>query len=222
LRHMTRRGSGFTLIEIMVVIALLAGLYGMGTLVIHQAKRKQAEMVTRQRLQSVGAALELLKDSSYLGHYPVTLTSALSAPDDPKFGAKVGMPNATNVGSETLYVVFRMNGMPRPEGMDTEEAVGNTDEDQADALAGDMAVRDLLEYVDAWGNPLVYVHSRDYKDMKAVERYVLGEEYGRAEVKVQPLRVEKTGEYFRPTTFQLFSMGPDGVPGTEDDIHYGR
>lgn len=214
------RQSGFTLIELMVVIAILAALMAGGTIMLNLAAKKREEALTQQRVTNLGAAIDQLRDGSQLTYFPPTLTSELRGPNGEKVGEKVGLANETNVGIETLYIAFRMKGITvRPEGLDAEDAFENWDEDQANGLAGDMTSVELFEYVDAWGYPLVYLHSRDYKDPRKVERYVL--EDG-SEIKVAPRRSGKSGEFFRAASFQLFSIGPDGEPGTDDDVHYGQ
>ena len=82
--------------------------------------------------------------------------------------------------------------------------------------------QDRYEFVDAWGSPFVYIHSSDYTNMKGVEQYVLPGQGGTNTVKVKPLTQEKTGKFFRPNGFQLFSLGPDGQPDTGDEVHFGK
>ena len=101
--------------------------------------------------------------------------------------------------------------------MDWEEGMlANCDKDQMNQpLAGcSLKTRDLFEAVDAWGNPLVYLHHRDYgktfryKDSK-------GKEF-----EIRAAKGRKQGEYECATSFQLWSIGPNGVNenGSGDDI----
>lgn len=212
------RDGGFTLIEVMVVIAIIASLIGAGSLMLSIAQKKQAKTKTAQALNALGAALEQLRSNDQLGRYPPTQISKLTFPgfDGSKFG---GQPNATNIGIETIYVVFRLPGISvMPQGLDDEAAIGNTDGDNALSAVGKLAKTDLFEYLDAWGNPLVYLSASDYKDPSKVADYVLKDG---TPVKVEPLKNEKTGEFVRPDSFQLMSIGPDAKPGTEDDLVYG-
>jgi hypothetical protein len=101
----------------------------------------------------------------------------------------------------------------------TDAVYENTDGDDLPAPVGKLETTQRLEVVDSWGNPFCYLHNRDYKDMSKVEQYVLGD--GQTVVKVKPRTEEKTGKFFRAGSFQLFSFGPDGVPGTADDMHFG-
>lgn len=211
--------GGFTLIEIMVVITIIAALAGTASLMIRIAQKKKMVTDTQSHLGSLVAAIEGLKSSDQLGRYPPTSITKLSFPgfDGKKFGA---LPNETNVGIETLFVVFRLPGITvMPQGFDTEDSLGNTDKDHAKAL-GSMKKDDLFEYLDSWGNPIVYFSNSDYKDTSKLEQYVLGD--GTTTVKVHPKKNEKTGEFIHPDGFQLFSLGPDALPDTEDDILFAQ
>jgi prepilin-type N-terminal cleavage/methylation domain-containing protein len=216
-----RRQSGFTLIEILVVLAIIAGILGGISLMIAQATRSKQKLAATGRVNNLGAALEQLRAPEKLGGYPPTRMENLVGPGSMgPVGRKLGNPNDTNCGIESVYVALRLKGInlgsvPEFEG---DDALGNLDGDRAVEAVPDMATNDLWEYLDPWGNPIVYIHSRDYKDPKKAERYVLKD--GR-EVKVAPAR-RQNGEFVRADSFQLFSVGPDGEPGTEDDITYGQ
>ncbi len=211
------RDGGFTLIEVMVVIAIIASLIGATSLMLNISQRKRDLTTSKSTLDAIGIALEQLKSADQLGRYPPTQIGKLtfSGFDGSKFG---GQPNATNIGIETLFVVFRLPGITaKPSGIE-ESALSNTDGDNALTPVGNLAKSDLFEYVDAWGNPLVYISASDYKDASKVADYVL---MNGQTVKVEPKKNEKTGEYVRSDSFQLLSIGPDATPGTEDDIFYG-
>ena len=217
----TGRMEGFTLIEIMVVIAIIASLIGASSLMLSIANRKKMETETKSRLTGIAGAIEQLRGADQLGRYPPTEIGKLvfAGFDGKKFG---GQPNVTNVGIETIYVCFRLPGINvTPSGVEAEDATGNLDDDKATSSVGKMAKPDLFEYIDAWGNPFVYINASDYKDPSKVAEYVLGNA-AHEHVKVAPKKNDKTGEFVRPDSYQLISMGPDGKPNTEDDIVFGQ
>jgi prepilin-type N-terminal cleavage/methylation domain-containing protein len=213
-----RGDGGFSLIEVMVVLAIIAGLIATGTLMLGVAQRRKLKQETEGRLSALAAAIEQLKSNDQLQRYPPTSLSKLTFAgfDGAKWNAGA---NGKNVGIETIYVCFRLPGITvAPSGLDAEGAIGNTDGDTASSVIGKLQKTDLFEYLDAWGNPFVYFSASDYKDATKVEQYVLG---NGQEVKVAPLTNEKSGEFQRLGSFQLFSLGPDGKPGTDDDVAYG-
>lgn len=212
-----RRNLGFTLIEILVVIAIIAALLGGISLMVAQAGKAKMVNLAKTRVSMLGSALELLKSPEKLGMYPPTRPEKIVGPGGP-VEKQLGALNDTNCGIESVYVAVRLKGMGvSVEGFDDEGAIDNLDGDKAAAAVPDMRDATLYEYMDPWGRPFVYIHSRDYKDMKKVERYKLPDG---SEVKVAP-RTLANNEFARATSFQLFSMGPDGEPGTDDDIHFG-
>lgn len=214
-----RKNRGFTLIEILVVIAIISAIIGGVSLMIAAAMRAKTRSVGVQRVTSLGAAIDQLESSDKLGAYPPTRIERLTAPGaGGNVGKQLGKGNDVNCGIETVYVALRLKGIKvAVDGFDTDESVGNLDDDKAAAAVPDMPDARLFEYLDPWGNPLVYIQSNDYKDMKGVEQYMLT---GNRQVKVQP-KTLANGEFVRADKFQLFSCGEDEIPGTDDDIHYG-
>jgi len=212
---MRRTNQGFSLIELLVVLTIMGALAAGGTVFIRIATKAKQKSVTKRRLNAIATSLEEVKKA--LGYYPPTYTADLKSPDGKeKPGEKVGVPNETNIGIETVYISFKLGGvMPNLQGLG-DDAIQNTDDDHVAELVGQLRVTDMYEYVDTWGNPFVYFSSRDYKDVSKVESYVLAD--GITTVKV-PIKISgKEGGPLEPNRFQLFSMGPDGAPGGGDDI----
>ena len=65
------------------------------------------------------------------------------------------------------------------------------------------------EVVDAWGSPIVYFFNGDYEKTFRVMNH-RGEE-----VEVVALR-RKDGTFYNPDSFQLISLGPNGVQDLEE------
>jgi prepilin-type N-terminal cleavage/methylation domain-containing protein len=222
---MRTKERGFTLIELMVVLSIVAVLISAVSLGVTVAMKQMRKTTTQTRVTELGRWLDEVSKSVNLGAPPATDTTKLRGPGNPKkaikWGEKVGRANDTNVGIETLYVAIaipELSGVKRPELND--DAYGNTDDDDLQEKVGSMPSNQAREIIDAWGNPLVYFCASDYKDAKKVGSYQLSGADGEV-VTCEPLKSATPGEFRRPDSFQLFSMGPDGKPGTDDDIHYG-
>ncbi len=214
------RARGFTLIEVMVVIAIIAALIGTGSVMLSIAGKKRMISDTQGRMNGIGSSLDMLHAVDQMGRYPpsqISKMSSISGFDAAKMG---GQPNATNSGIEAVYVAFKLPGMTVPvSGVDIEGATGNTDDDKAMSPPEKMKVPDLFEYLDAWGNPFIYFSASDYKDPAKVAEYVRGDG---TKVTAKPHTNEQTKDFLMSDKFQLFSMGPDGQPNTDDDLMYGK
>jgi hypothetical protein len=128
--------------------------------------------------------------------------------------------NATNTGAECLWLAQRMTppmtrrpGSRSPaNGVWPERSAANLDGDHV-GYPGTSAPEEVaLEWTDAWGNPLVYIHHRDYG------KRVILKLAGGALVPAAARRDPETGEWYQRDAYQLYSLGPDGKPGTADDI----
>lgn len=62
----------------------------------------------------------------------------------------------------------------------------------------------LLEYTDAWGNPYVYIHHRDYGQKFSYTRS------DGTRFEVEAAKSSTGGGHAAPSSFQLWSLGPDG------------
>jgi hypothetical protein len=117
--------------------------------------------------------------------------------------------NTNNEGIEALYLALARTGL-----VPTEPASFTTNTDE-DALAGPEPTQPLLEFRDRWGNPYVYFVAADYAAaLRDPPTYVT--EVGEA-VLALPRR-DPAGAVRRPASYQLFSMGMDGQPNTDDDV----
>ncbi len=204
--------AGFTLIEMLVVISIISILMGVALVGINSAREAGDSSAVETDLQFLRSAIE--KFSVAMGDYPPTRLSDL----DPKLKG-----NPLNEGNESLFacLLSRRGGGPhaelaedRWENLDgdslTTEQLGIVKK-ELDWIRGNG---NLLEYCDLWGQPYIYFHHRDYGTARRV-RLADG-----SEVEVAAQKNAQTGTYFAPTTFQLWSIGPNGINenGGGDDL----
>lgn len=198
-----RTSRAFTLIEVLVVIAVIAILIGLSFPAMSAVRRSSARKALRALLQRIALACATYEQD--MGDYP---------PSNPK---KVGLPgNGRNDGGEVLVRCLTTSQKGGPYLDDLEDsALGNLDGDTlsgSDPTGSTIASRELLELIDPWGNPVLYLHHADY-DKGGSVLLASGEL-----VKVPAHKSDVTGQYTDLTKFQLLSAGPDGVFLTEDDV----
>ena len=131
------------------------------------------------------------------------------------------LENDINMGIESVYQCLLLPGFDHKPEM-TDDEISNTDGDHLDKpLAANLGL-DLNEWKDAWGNPFVYLTDADYaKSDKEPILYRQGsapEGEATEDVPVHAWKLAAGPGYAQPGRYQLFSMGPDGIPNTEDDI----
>jgi len=252
--------AGFTMVELLVVISIIAILAGLLMPAVIGAMRRAHETKTLNLIhQCETAALAYYNDH---GDYPPSTWAELgvAVPLD-----ETTNPDTFNEGIEVFtFCLASRNGGPYLE--PSNEMLGNTDgpDTDGDGLSnggGDIdpdldlppdgygdIVRphtnyyfggaQIFEIVDFWGNPLVYVHDRDYmahdgwRDDLAVPLWedpnnppasppALPPEYVKyvdSEGETKPCYARSTfgfvtENYPNLDSFQLFSWGPDLAPG---------
>lgn len=196
-------------------ILLIAGIFsavgaGIGFGVTSHPCHKSPELIARVRIEKLAASAAMW--TKRYGAAPPSDVNRMRWVNG--VGARIPLRiNGVNPGVEALYQALFLPGFDdKPDVSDTERA--NGDEDRLDkplALAEDPA---LYEFVDPWSNPLVYFTATDYagaeRDPPAYST--------RDGEHVHPRPWRTADGFANPDTFQLFSMGPDCLPNTADDV----
>ena len=196
-----RRAAGFTLLEIMVVIALIGLLLTLVAVAIGRQTETGRVSECRSRIEQFALLLESYKDRS--GDYPPDRLATSGVRDS----------NPVNEGIESAVAALRAAtyGGRRPE----ERWLANGDEDSSKSLKSADGSSALLELVDPWDNPITYIVARDYDESFT---YRVTNDSGQEDVTVRAANNPKTGAPWQFDSFQLRSAGPDGQFGTDDDL----
>lgn len=203
---------GFTLVELLVVMSIIAVLAGLSVVGMRSVFERSHVGSVEHDISLFRTAIESFNQE--MRDYPPTDLSSLGI---------VG-GNRTNLGCEALFACLQTRKKNGPFLADLDDSRwSNTDDDALSDAALEKVkkvldwVRDgkfLLEYTDYWGNPFIYIHNADYGRKFT---YVLAEG---TTVEVEAAKSEATGGYAAPTSFQLWSVGPNGENenGGGDDI----
>ena len=206
LRRRTGARSGFTLIELLVVICIIGILVALTTVGIVKAMDSARTSTTQTMLDSISGALA--QYAQRWGDYPPTTIDDLG----------VRAPNDVNNGIEAL-VACLSSDLRGGILFKNEDHLTNVDGDSASKNVTHWYFGDnqLREWVDEFGNVLIYMHHKDFAKPKAsMKQYRFskdGEEYT-----VLPEQNPATKTFSNPDKYQLRSVGKDGKPGTQDDI----
>lgn len=199
---MRRPRRGFTLVELLVVIGVIAILVGIAIPALSGVRRNAQRANTKNLITELGLAIENYQLD--FGDYP------------PSTAKRAGLnSNGKNDGIETLVRCLTTQAKSGPYFEFDDERLENSDVDalpRGNPTNSSITVLELFEVVDDWGNPLVYWHNADY-DKPAKCMKIDGEL-----IEASAGKAGKTGQFADLTKFQLWSAGPDGEPGTEDDV----
>ncbi|MBN1441187.1 MAG: type II secretion system protein, partial [Planctomycetes bacterium] len=200
------------LVELLVVMAIIGILASISLVGVQLAIKQSHISAEEHTLAMLKVSIESF--AREMGDYPPGSLTFL------------GLKSAggINEGNESLFacLLTRKRNGPFIDDLD-EDRWANLDEDRlsADDLAKIRKELDwvrktdqLLEYTDLWGNPYVYVHHRDYG-----KKFRYQDADGNI-FEVEAAKSSLTGDYAAPTSYQLWSLGPDGVNqnGGGDDV----
>jgi prepilin-type N-terminal cleavage/methylation domain-containing protein len=210
-----RPARGFTLVEILVVLAILATLIGLVAALIPKALAAKQKSRASTLVNGVGLALEALRvDNDQYGKYPPSRTRDLKV-GKVLLGKDVGQQNDVNVGIECVYLLLNNPEVHAQQVTADVELIGNTDGDSYRAARGTATDAFAREFLDPWDQPLVYFHSNEYKEPKGLTEIQAGD--GRKiEVRPKRLPAKAGGGFLNPNSFQLFSVGPNGEQDPDD------
>lgn len=199
-----QRLSGFTLLEMMIVIAIIAVLAGLLLAVVPAVMGSSQGKVARAQIAAIMQAL-----SEYEGHFGEYPPSTLP----------ISGGNGINEGSECLVICLSHRKLSSSPMADAERLI-NLDRDQAPgplSLLADstIASAELFEISDPFGNPFVYFNGNALTDT-TIARYQIGGQI----TDCKPAPPDKTGRYPGYGQYQLISAGENGQyeQGGGDDI----
>jgi prepilin-type N-terminal cleavage/methylation domain-containing protein len=199
---------GFTLIEILIVIVIIAILAGLTLIGVNAALTTSKVNNTETLIRTIRGACENYKNK--WGDYPPTTLAEL----------RQTPPNDVNNGIESLVACLSTQERGGPDYKPPhDDLFCNLDKDKitrnpTNWYFGDTNLRELSDY---FGYPLVYMHFKDYaKPTSAMTKVRLAPTGD--EQTFKPVRSDATAAFAHPDSFQLISPGKDGILGTKDDI----
>jgi prepilin-type N-terminal cleavage/methylation domain-containing protein len=203
--------GGFTLVELLVVICIIAILAGLVTVGLNAAMINSRTAATETFLHELSGACA--QYATRWGDFPP------STIDD----AGGRAPNDMNNGIEALVACLASERRGGKLIAVDEELYTNTDGDTASANVTGWFFGDnkLREITDKFGNVILYLHHRDFaKPRPQVLKYKVFQD-GET-VTIAPEKSAATSTWVGSGRFQLRSVGKDGKPGTGDDIRGGQ
>jgi prepilin-type N-terminal cleavage/methylation domain-containing protein len=206
------REGGFTLVEMLVVICIIAILTGLVTIGVTKAIESSRQSNTQIMLDTMAAQLAVY--ATRWGDFPPSTIADLGGTP----------PNGTNNGIEAF--VACMSSTRRGDKLyvpPDDSMYSNTDADKVGTnLTGwYFGSNDLREITDLYGHVITYLHHKDYAKPRAgVLSYRFVDKGEDLPIKVEQSGVTKT--FVNPGRFQIMSVGKDGKPGTPDDIRAGQ
>lgn len=209
--------KGFTLIEVLVVVSILGVLMGLVSVLVLKSASHRQKTEAKQMVQAY-LPTKIQRFQDQFNRFPPMTLEELNRF---KVWKTLGLSgNETNLANELLLVALRhpdFTDKLEDGDLPGSDVFGNNDEDVFDSRPEGSPKADAMEITDPWGNPVVYISKNHYR--RPVQ--ILNKDGDIVEV--EALRRGKNGQYYRPTSFQVISLGRDGMldehPGQGDDIY---
>lgn len=197
--------AGFTLIEMLAVLLIIGILFSFLVGSVMRSGEVVKSNATRTFLETVGASLDEYENQ--MGDYP---PSSFPAKLDPR-------PSKANMGIEMLVLSLWPADGKFSAAEVREEQLSNVDGDSTNQSLTSYTSAECFELADVWGNPVAYIHRRDYGKRFTYLAFDL--ELGElVDQLVMARKSPKTGDHYNRSKFQLISAGEDGRFGTADDL----
>jgi prepilin-type N-terminal cleavage/methylation domain-containing protein len=214
-RRVAGRSDGFTMIEILVVLSIIAIIMALISPTLFRLAGRGDVTKARALIVQVSTALKAYAADPKCGAYPPTSleNTFLKLPSGGKY-----KPNETNIGIESLVFHLLQGDYAGESPFSDDKHFSNTDDDRCGVTLPGLNTDELLEYTDAWGNPLIYINLLDL-DAKAGTRYQVALRDGEILV-IEPFKSRRFKGAWAgwQDGFQLISLGPDEEFDTADDI----
>lgn len=190
------RRAGFSLVELLAVIVIIGILVTVLVTSLGGADDAAKMRLTRVRLEQLSTIADVYERE--FGDYPPS-----QLPD------QAGSVNNVNVGIEAFVAALWSRDYEAGGAVEADE-LANVDGDSSKNGITDFPDRQLFEFVDAWDNPIVYIHHRDYGRPQTYS--VLELETGDViDQEVEAVKNPRTKRFYRSSRFQFRSAGPNGV-----------
>jgi prepilin-type N-terminal cleavage/methylation domain-containing protein len=214
------RNSGFTLIEILVVVSIIGVLAGMIGVIIAKANQKALRTASITLVKTT-LSTKIKMFEQEMGRYPASNMGSIrkwGRQEKPWKNLATSDGNEINACNEILVLQLRHPDFSKKLMDDDLQSIqppwGNIDEDAFNSTPKGARDSEAREVLDAWGSPIVYIYNGDYD-----KTHVIRNKDG-VDIEVHA-RKREDGTYYNENTFQLISLGADGVQGdsaVSDDI----
>ncbi|MHC5019404.1 MAG: prepilin-type N-terminal cleavage/methylation domain-containing protein [Planctomycetota bacterium] len=204
--------KAFTLVEVLVVIAIIVVLMGIMFPVVTGMLGEGDKAKSASLVQQLSLAVEVYEGR--MGDAPPSSWKRFGTIGGKSRPYKNIKPpsNDINTGAECLFIALTAEVAGVASFEWEADHFENIDGDKVTGVPSWDFGDECNEIVDAWGQPIIYIHNRDYgKKFKVM--LPDGEM-----VEVQALKSKKLKGYYKKRSYQLFSLGEDGKPGTTDDL----